>query len=393
MSEIQSRKYNCVRFQAEDQRDIIPFGASIAYGINSAGQVVGHSQTTSSGDQHAFLWQDVNGNGLSDTGEMIDLGELPTNPDAANCCNVHRSSALGINSLGWIVGKATAYDAERDANNDHAFLIVPQEIDGKMEWFADVNPADGFNDLMIDLGTLGEQSSTATAINESGQIGGRVGAFGGTYAVSWNVQVDASDNVSVSATELGDVRSFDYAYVYDVNDAAQVVGFASNNVNFYFSKCRKKDDEPYLWQNGKVIKFESLVSDMGGFADLDHLTGINNSGQIIGTDHLSDTFCDPTTRSFIALPSTTVTAQFALAADEPGEAVVSSDAPSQSEARRDRQHRRATSQVFASLGRRERTSRSALWRLQAVAVDRVLSEDGREVSAVREMRRTHRLRR
>jgi probable HAF family extracellular repeat protein len=42
---------------------------------NEAGQVVGYSQTVS-GPWHAFLWEDVNGNGQSEPGEMIDRTEL-----------------------------------------------------------------------------------------------------------------------------------------------------------------------------------------------------------------------------------------------------------------------------------------------------------------------------
>lgn len=152
---------------------------------------------------------------------------------------------------------------------------------------------------MIDLGSLGRQESTALAINENGQITGRsADPTFDSHPVIW--EVDAAGNVT--ATELGVPKGFEGAVAGDINDAAQVVGYAGKNSGAFFSACKKNNDEPYLWQNGEVIRFEDLVSDMGGFGDLDGLTGINNSGQIIGTELLTNSICDPI-HAFIALPN------------------------------------------------------------------------------------------
>lgn len=43
-------------------------GESTAYAVNTAGQVVG--SCGGGGSEHAFFWQDDNGNGQSDPGEM-----------------------------------------------------------------------------------------------------------------------------------------------------------------------------------------------------------------------------------------------------------------------------------------------------------------------------------
>lgn len=59
---------------------------SEAYGINTAGEIVGVSRNAR-GVGHAFRWQ----------GAMMDLRTLSTSPDAA-------SEAYGINSAGVIVG-------------------------------------------------------------------------------------------------------------------------------------------------------------------------------------------------------------------------------------------------------------------------------------------------
>lgn len=61
---------------------------SRAYGINEMGQVVGFADTAS-GDTHAFLYTDTNGDGVSDPGEMVDLGA---------------GDAQAINDAGQVVG-------------------------------------------------------------------------------------------------------------------------------------------------------------------------------------------------------------------------------------------------------------------------------------------------
>jgi probable HAF family extracellular repeat protein len=59
---------------------------SSAHGINSAGQIVGESQTAQ-GETHAFLWNKAGG--------MVGLGVLPGFTD---------SGAHDINNLGQVVG-------------------------------------------------------------------------------------------------------------------------------------------------------------------------------------------------------------------------------------------------------------------------------------------------
>ena len=102
---------------------------SSASAINNVGQVVG-AATTSTGDQHAFLFQGTT---------MSDLGTLGGSTSKANA----------INNYAQIVGSSTLANGQT-----RAFVY--------------------YNGAMTDLGAvgLGAQSSTANGINDQGEIVG-----------------------------------------------------------------------------------------------------------------------------------------------------------------------------------------------------------------------------
>jgi probable HAF family extracellular repeat protein len=106
---------------------------STATAIDAAGDVVGYSQIAS-GDRHAFLYSG---------GVMTDLGTLPGGA---------YSKALGINNSGLIVGEA---NVTADQQNPFAMMY-------------DGTTMINLNDLLPQ--DSGWMLSTATAINDNGQI-------------------------------------------------------------------------------------------------------------------------------------------------------------------------------------------------------------------------------
>ena len=126
---------------------------SHAWGMNDARVVVG--QADSGIQYHAFMWCDTNGNLVSDSGEMIDLGTLGGSSSHAYDVN-NATQVVGIAVDGS--GRSRAF-LWQDANNNHA--------------------ADGGE--MVDLGTLGGDNSTAYGINNHGHIVGTAQTTDGTY--------------------------------------------------------------------------------------------------------------------------------------------------------------------------------------------------------------------
>ena len=120
---------------------------------------------------------------------------------------------------------------------------------------------------MVDLGTLGGNLSQATGINNSGQIVGfsRIDGFGTTRAF-----VFAGGNMAEVGT-LGGT----FSVAYDINDSGQIVGYSS------FSDG---DIQGFLYSAGSMTALGTL----GGGDSFAY--GINGSGQVVGAARTEEGF-------------------------------------------------------------------------------------------------------
>ncbi len=231
---------------------------SAAFGVNSAGQVVGYSNTATA--LRGFVWNSGAG--------MQDFGALPGDVG---------SEAFAINTSGQIAGESSGPGGMR----------------------AVVRTSAG----MQSLGTLpGDDESVAYAINDSGQVAGYSGGGGHQRAFLWsagsgmqslgtlpgqsdsvanfinnNAQVVGSSgnaafmwSAATGMQDLGFLPGGDYSQAYGINNAGQIVGASGSILGTH----------AFIWdaQNG--------MQDLNGLINNPNLvlagaTGINDSGQIV----------------------------------------------------------------------------------------------------------------
>ena len=202
------------------------YGTSAAYGINSAGQAVGDSETVRGETiRHAFLWQD---------GAMQDIG------GGAGGWSI--SYAYAINLQGQVVGRF----------DDRAFLWQ----DGARQ----------------DLGTLpGHAFSAARAINIQGRVVGESVASTGTdgSAFRWEAGV---------MCDLGVLPGDPYSQANGINALGQIVGRSGTRDGV--------SSRAFVWQDDVMRDLNSLVPAGTGW-ELRSASAINNPGQIVGSGILN----------------------------------------------------------------------------------------------------------
>ena len=177
---------------------------SRASGINSPGTIVGSAKVGNI--YHAAQW--ING-------VYTDLGNVP---------GLGNSSAQAINDFGWAVGSASY-----QGYYDHAVLFRKGSV--------------------IDLGSGGQPSGGATAVNNIG-----------TVACHFQDRTEGTMHEARYWTEAGGLRDMGVLGTpYAINDSNYAVGAWNGGPGF-------------IWRNGEVTSFPTLSV----------LSGINNDNVAVG---------------------------------------------------------------------------------------------------------------
>jgi probable HAF family extracellular repeat protein len=208
--------------------------SSNAPAVNDAGQVAGYGTVGGSTYNHAFLWDATHG--------VTDLGTL---------LNSSTSKATNINAGGQVVG----------TSGGRAFL-----------W----DSLKGMQDLGVSsLWTGWQNSSTATAINGSGQIiGYSEESLSGmtTYATA---DTAFFRDTSGAPTLLGSLPGWQYGKALDINDLGQVVG-SSGDYQLLPHSITYRPQLAFIWQSGVMTS----LGVPAGFSRTE-AKAINNVGQVV----------------------------------------------------------------------------------------------------------------
>ena len=179
---------------------------------NTAGQIVGNSDTAVAGQEHPFV---TNPAGLTDLGTLGGKS----------------ASAFGINSAGMIVGASLL----SDNSTLHAFEYQ--------------------NGTMVDLGTLGGKSSQAFAINDAGEIVGNSTTAGGQNRAFTLV----NGQVTLIPTLGGAISQANAA-----NATGALVGFSQN---------ASGDNHAFIYQSGTVTDLNNTLGGKSSTAVAINATG------------------------------------------------------------------------------------------------------------------------
>jgi probable HAF family extracellular repeat protein len=314
----------------------------LAYGINSAGDVVGeyeptnliyvrafwynHGTNTDLGVLNGYL--DAYAHGINDNSQIAGWCDAPfgneraflySNGGMANLETLGSlptggySEAYAINSATQIVGTATlanpainhavlysggtkkdlgalggpTYNSSAFGLNNVGVIVGESEVTSS----AYVHAFTYSNNVMSDLQTLpGGSYSHASAVNDSGVIVGEADTLVGAGT---HIHAFVCPNGPGSMQDLGTLGGSESS-ANAINSAGQIVGYAvdSNSVS-----------RAFLYAGSKLIDLNDLIPPGSGWANLEAATGINDAGQIAGYG----TFTGGVYHAFLLTPARSLT--------------------------------------------------------------------------------------
>jgi probable HAF family extracellular repeat protein len=248
--------------------------SSVALGVNASGQVVGYGDVAGS-TRHAFL---------ADGGPPVDLGTLPGGT---------YSLARAINADGVIVGESDVLVYLR--SQVHAFRWAAGAFDdiggvllsststataiddsGNVAGWARVPRSQlheafrlSASDKAHDLGTLGAASSEAYGMNDAGEVVGALRTGTGSTATTQAVLFASRGRTPGVLPGLGGAQ----AMAVDANASGQIVGSATGPDGL---------SHAVLWDGGGITKLDDMI-DAGSGMTLTAAEAINDAGLIVGS--------------------------------------------------------------------------------------------------------------
>ena len=246
------------------------FSETFPSGINDQGQIVGASSASvlqlfgpsvqKAAVTYAFLYQN---------GRVTRL--VLSVQDTVGGTQSYPSSAAAINNKSQIVGSFYTGVASSDAMGiNHAFFYD--------------------NSNATDLGTLGGDSSAATALNNNGQVVGYSEVPGSVLPVAHSVSAILRSQRGIGKTLRSaptppgyhaalwqngaaiDLSTPNNGTANAINDQGQIVGDFSTGTS---------DSRAFVYRGGKFQDLNTLLINGGGWT-LRRATGINAKGQICG---------------------------------------------------------------------------------------------------------------
>ena len=248
--------------------------SSFASGINNSGQVAGESSTFDSISSHAFI-TGPDGKGMTDVGDLGVNGEVFDINDSGHIVGdrdpigndshafITGANGIGITDLGTFGGEASSATG---INNSGQVTGWAQRGNTNVDSHAFITGANGVG--MIDLGTLNGNFSAGNDINNSGQVVGNVGEISDIfYHHAFITGPDGAD-----MTNLGTLGGY-FSEALSINDAGEAVGWA---------ETANGDSHAFLYSHGGITDLsllDAVIADGWKSIVVGH---INNNGQIMG---------------------------------------------------------------------------------------------------------------
>ena len=231
---------------------------------------------------------------LNNSGEAVGGADSST-PDPASCFNFDCYLSYGFK---WQDGVAHKLGALPGFNSSFAVWVSDAgQVAGVSE--NGIDPLTGAvateailwgkDGSLTDLGTLGGNVSAANAVNNLGQVAGEaLNAIPDPYTSNFlNFFILGATQVhafrwteSHGMQDLGTLGGTDSAALY-INDRGQVAGWSFTNTTVN-STTGIPTQDPFLWENGRMLDLGNLGGTFGIANDL------NNRGEVVGGSNIAE---------------------------------------------------------------------------------------------------------